>query len=227
MTNGEAPMSRTSRIPSPRLTAPVAHVNGGTHKVRSAEHDEDVARRLDTLDARIWAAARRRGDPQLAVGAAREFAREVFVALILRAGDGRHRVNCSVPVEDGSLNAPADLPMSILIEIPAVSLPRGGVDEEIRELVALSHVTGASAVLILRTFDSGGEQGGQGGQAEGSDTYTVRGWRITGGGCEPLDAAGMFAFCCSEASSGEPLPIHPGSRYADALPLPAVSPRGS
>jgi hypothetical protein len=202
----------------------MAHTNGTTHQVRSAHHDDAVAGRLDAIDERIWAAARRREDPHLAVGDAREFAREVFVALILRAGDGRHRVNCSVPVEDGSLSAPADLPMSILVEIPAVALPRGGVDEEIRELVALSHVTGDPGVLILRTFDDDGEKAGQ---PEGPDPYTVRGWRITGGRTEPMDAAGMFAFCCSEASSGEPLPISLETRYADALPLPTVTPRGA
>jgi hypothetical protein len=258
----------------------VARVNGAvpgsTRKVAPAGHDPAVARRLDALDARIWAAARPLDDPQLAVGMARDFAREVFVSLILRAGDGLHRVNCSVAVPDGPVSAPADLPMSIMIEVPAVSLPRGGVDEEIRELLALAHVTGCPAVLILRTI-GGGDQGtvGAADTTEFADTdmadataepaataqpasaesaspepaqvdlppapgpsadalpadsppadyadYTVRGWRIIAGRAEPLDAAGMFAFCCSEASSGEPLPIHPGTHYADALPLPAVS----
>jgi hypothetical protein len=259
-------MSSTHRIPSPRPTLPVAQANGGvpgtTRKVGPAGHDPAVARRLDALDARIWAAARPLDDPQLAVSAARDFAREVFVALILRAGDGRHRVNCSVAAPDGPLSAPADLPMSIMIEIPAVSLPRGGIDEEIRELVALARVTGCPAVLILRTLDggrTGSADAGAGADAESSGNsaadvvsgkgrlgaeaasaadpdadpddettgtdYTVRGWRIADGRTEPMDAAGMFAFCCAEASSGEPLPIHPGTRYADALPLPAVSRR--
>ena len=245
-------MSSTHRIPSPRPTIPVAQANGGvpgtTRKVGPAGHDPAVARRLDALDARIWAAARPLDDPQLAVSMARDFAREVFVALVLRAGDGQHRVNCSVAAPDGALSAPADLPMSIMIEIPAVSLPRGGVDEEIRELLALARVTDCPAVLILRTLD-GGRSGVEGGHpdvvagpsrvgaeaAAAADAdpedesnrtdYTVRGWRIVGGRAEPMDAAGMFAFCCADASSWEPLPIHPGTRYADALPLPAVSRR--
>jgi hypothetical protein len=225
-------MSSTSRIPGPRPTAPVAHANGGvpgsTRKVGSDRHDPAVARRLDALDARIWAAARPLDDPQLAVGAARDFAREVFVALILRAGDGRHRVNCSVASPDGPVSAPADLPMSIMIAIPAVSLPRGGVDDEIRELLALAFVTGSPAVLILRTLEDGEAQASADrDRAAGAEDYTVRGWRIAAGRSEPMDAAGMFAFCCSEASSGEPLPIHPGTRYADALPLPSVAPPGA
>ena len=151
---------------------------------------------------------------------------------------------------DGPLSAPADLPMSIMIEIPAVSLPRGGVDEEIRELLALARVTDSPAVLILRTLDGdradtldagadadfavgAGRPGAEADSGAGTDPehgtiradYTVRGWRIADGHTEPMDAAGMFAFCCAEASSGEPLPIHPGTRYADALPLPAVSRR--
>jgi hypothetical protein len=34
----------------------------------------------------------------------------------------------------------------------------------------------------------------------------------------------MFAFCCSEASSGEPLPLDPNTRYVDARAL--VTPPG-
>ena len=52
----------------------------------------------------------------------------------------------------------------------------------------------------------------------------VRGWRLSGGQTLPIDAAGMFAFCCSEASSGEPLPLDPNTRYTDARAL--VTPPG-
>jgi len=42
---------------------------------------------------------------------------------------------------------------------------------------------------------------------------------MSGGTTAPIDAAGMFAFCCSEASSGEPLPLDPNTRYVDARAL--------
>jgi hypothetical protein len=55
----------------------------------------------------------------------------------------------------------------------------------------------------------------------GKPGYVVRGWRLADGGTAPIDAAGMFAFCCSEASSGEPLPLDPNTRYVDAQVLAA------
>jgi hypothetical protein len=171
--------------------------------------DEATARRLDALDARLWAAARRTDDPQRAVVMARDFADDVFVGLVFAAGSGVHEVNCSVPVAGGTLAAGRDLRMSILSEVAALSYPCDGADVEVRELFALAHVTGASATAIMRTRDLDPSVGG----------YTVRGWRVLTSGTEPLDAAGMFAFCCSEATSGEPLPLDPATRYTDAVPL--------
>jgi hypothetical protein len=171
--------------------------------------DEATAQRLDALDARLWAVARRTDDPQGSVRAARDFADDVFVGLVFAAGSGVHTVNCSVPTEVGTLSAGRDLRMSILSEVAALSYPRDGADVEVRELFALAHASGAPATAIMRTRDLDPAVGG----------YTVRGWRVSASGTEPLDAAGMFAFCCSEATSGEPLPIDPNTRYADAVPL--------
>lgn len=171
--------------------------------------DEATTRRLDALDARLWAAARRTDDPQRAVVLARDFADDVFVGLVFAAGSGVHTVNCSMPFAGGTLTAGRDLRMSILSEVAALSYPCDGADVEVRELFALAHVTGAAATAIMRTRDLDPSVGG----------YTVRGWRVSTSGTEPLDAAGMFAFCCSEATSGEPLPLDPAARYADAVPL--------
>jgi hypothetical protein len=55
----------------------------------------------------------------------------------------------------------------------------------------------------------------------GTPGYVVCGWRLCDGQTAPIDAAGMFAFCCSEASSGEPLPLDPNTRYVDARALAA------
>lgn len=176
--------------------------------------DESTTLRLDALDARLWAAARRTDNPQAAVRAARDFADDVFVGLVFAAGSGVHAVNCSLPSAAGTLSAGRDLRMSILAEVAALSYPHDGADIEVRELFALAHATGATATVILRTRDLDPAVGG----------YTVRGWRVSRSGTEPVDAAGMFAFCCSEATSGEPLPLDPNTRYADAprLTLPAT-----
>lgn len=171
--------------------------------------DEATTERLDALDARLWAAARRTDDPQQVVRTARDFADDVFVGLVLAAGSGVHSVNCSVPSPAGTLSAGRDLRMSILSEVAALSYPRDGADVEVRELFAMAHATGAVGTVIMRTRDLDPSVGG----------YTVRGWRVSASGTEPVDAAGMFAFCCSEASSGEPLPIDPNTRYADAVAL--------
>jgi hypothetical protein len=184
------------------------HLEAGPSEAEEGP-DEATAQRLDALDARLWAAARRTDDPQSAVRAARDFADDVFVGLVLTAGSGVHAVNCSVPTTAGTLSAGRDLRMSILSEVAALSYPRDGADVEVRELFALAHVTNASATAIMRTRDLDPAVGG----------YTVRGWRLSAAGTEPIDAAGMFAFCCSEATSGEPLPIDPNTRYADAVPL--------
>lgn len=188
------------------------HVEAATADADDQGPDEATAQRLDALDARLWAAARRTDDPQYAIRAARDFADDVFVGLVLSAGSGVHAVNCSVPTPAGTLSAGRDLRMSILSEVAALSYPRDGADMEVRELFALAHVTGAPATVIMRTQDLDPAVGG----------YTVRGWRVSTPGTEPIDAAGMFAFCCSEATSGEPLPIDPNTRYADAVPLPRL-----
>jgi hypothetical protein len=112
-----------------------------------------------------------------------------------------------------------------------VSLPASGAEREVCELFTLAHVTGVEATAILRTrprpgADDFGATFGVG-QASG-DGYVVRGWRLANGQSMPIDAAGMFAFCCSEASSGEPLPLDPNTRYADARALvitPVTTPR--
>ena len=180
---------------------------------------------LDHLDAQIWAAARATDDPQLAVGKAREFAEGVFVGLVIGAGSGSHSLNCSVPTDAAPVTAEKDLHFEVAADIPAVSLPASGAERELCELFALAHVSGAEATAILRsrplpgggapgtTFDTDGDIGGD------ADGYVVRGWRLADGQSTPIDAAGMFAFCCSEASSGEPLPLDPNTRYADARAL--------
>lgn len=179
----------------------------------------DLTERVDDLDALIWTAARTTDDPQLAVVRAREHAESVFIGLVLTIGTGAHRLNCSVPTASGPVTAGQDLRMDIATEIPAVSLPASGAERELCELFALAHVTGADATVILRSrplLEPDADVGTPG--------YVVRGWRLSGDETAPIDAAGMFAFCCSEASSGEPLPLDPNTRYVDARTL--VTPPG-
>ncbi|GAA1954809.1 hypothetical protein [Catenulispora subtropica] len=183
--------------------------------------------RVDHLDALIWAAARTTDDPQLAVGKAREFAEGIFVSLVVAAGSGSHRLNCSVPTATGPVTADEDLRFEIAADVPAVSLPASGAEREVCELFALAHVSGVEATAILRTRPlSGGDFGSTFGIGDGlgGEGYVVRGWRLADGRSAPIDAAGMFAFCCSEASSGEPLPLDPTTRYADARAL-VMTPR--
>jgi hypothetical protein len=174
----------------------------------------DLCERVDDLDALIWAAARKTDDPQSAVVRAREYAESVFIGLVLTVGSGSHRLNCSVPTRSGAITAGEDLRMDIVTEVPAVTLPASGAERELCELFALAHVTGAEATVILRSRPlllPGDDPSAPG--------YVVRGWRLSGGKTAPIDAAGMFAFCCSEASSGEPLPLDPNTRYTDARAL--------
>ncbi|MEY9933604.1 hypothetical protein ABH926_008260 [Catenulispora sp. GP43] len=179
----------------------------------------DLTERVDDLDALIWAAARDTDDPQLAVLRAREFAESVFIGIVLTIGSGAHRLNCSVPTSSGPVTAGEDLRLDIATEIPAVGLPASGAERELCELFALAHVSGAEATLILRSRPLLEPDAGS-----GTPGYVVRGWRVAGGTTTPIDAAGMFAFCCSEASSGEPLPLDPNTRYVDARAL--VTPPG-
>jgi hypothetical protein len=182
---------------------------------------------LDRLDALIWNAARITDDPQLAVGQAREYADGVFVGLVIGAGSGTHRLNCSVPTSSGPLTAGEDLHFEIAAEVPAVILPGSGAEREVCELFALAHVSRVGATAILRSrplplppaSDGGLAARPDSGSGSGSTGYVVRGWRLTDGRSTPIDAAGMFAFCCSEASSGEPLPLDPSTSYVDARAL--------
>ena len=200
-------MSAISNLPHPRTTFP------GPAAV------PDLTERVDDLDALIWAAARATDDPQLAVVRAREVAESVFIGLVLTIGSGAHRLNCSVPTQSGPVTAGEDLRLDIATEIPAVGLPASGAERELCELFALAHVSGADATLILRSRPLLEPDAGS-----GAPGYVVRGWRMAGGTTTPIDAAGMFAFCCSEASSGEPLPLDPSTRYVDAQAL--VTPPG-
>lgn len=179
----------------------------------------DLTERVDDLDALIWAAARKTDDPQLAVVRAREHAESVFIGLVLTIGSGAHRLNCSVPTAAGPVTAGEDLRMDIATEVPAVSLPASGAERELCELFALAHVTGVDATVILRSRPLLEPD-----ENTGTPGYVVRGWRLSGDQTVPIDAAGMFAFCCSEASSGEPLPLDPNTRYTDARAL--VAPPG-
>lgn len=174
----------------------------------------DLTERIDDLDALIWTAARTTDDPQLAVAKAREYAESVFIGLILTIGSGAHRLNCSVPTPSGPLTAGEDLRLDIATDIPAVTLPASGAERELCELFALAHISNADATVILRSRNLPEPNA-----ATGTPGYVVRGWRLSNGQTTPIDAAGMFAFCCSEASSGEPLPLDPNTRYADARPL--------
>jgi len=175
----------------------------------------DLTERVDDLDALIWAAARTTDDPQLAVVRAREHAESVFIGLVLTIGSGAHRLNCSVPTATRPVTAGEDLRLDIATEVPAVSLPASGAERELCELFALAHVTGVEATVILRSRPLPDAQGPEAVPAG----YVVRGWHLSGDETVPIDAAGMFAFCCSEASSGEPLPLDPSTRYADARTL--------
>lgn len=218
-------MSTISNLPQPRIsrTDLATSPEGAT----TSSLAPALAERIDRLDALIWAAARTSDDPQLVVGKAREFAEGLFVGLVIGAGSGSHRLNCSVPTTSGPITADEDLRFDIAAEVPAVSLPASGAEREVCELFALAHLTGVEATAILRTRplpgdDTFGATFGIG-QANG-DGYVVRGWRLADGQSIPIDAAGMFAFCCSEASSGEPLPLDPTTRYADARAL-VITPR--
>lgn len=209
-------MSAISNLPHPR-TAFLGHAEPADHTVPAVP--AVLAERVDDLDALIWTAARTTDDPQLAVVKAREYAQSVFIGLVLTIGSGAHRLNCSVPTASGPVTAGEDLRMDIATEIPAVSLPASGAERELCELFALAHVSGADSTVILRSrplLEPNTDAGTPG--------YVVRGWRLSGGETTPIDAAGMFAFCCSEASSGEPLPLDPNTRYVDARAL--VTPPG-
>ena len=190
------PPSATCRTPAPRS--------------RSRPRT-DLTERVDDLDALIWAAARATDDPQLAVVRARELAESVFIGLVLTIGSGAHRLNCSVPTPSGPVTAGEDLRLDIATEIPAVGLPASGAERELCELFALAHVSGADATVILRSRPLlEPDAGVRSPRIRGPRLAHVR--RQT----TPIDAAGMFAFCCSEASSGEPLPLDPNTRYVDA-----------
>lgn len=187
---------------------------GNTHNGHdNGNGSGNVVQRLDRLDEKIWTTARHTDDPHVAVRAARDFADRVFVGIILGAGSGQHRLNCSVSTDVGTVTAPANMPMSVLADIRTIALPGDRSDNEICELIALAHVGGAPTVIVLRTADLDCPS------FEQADDCLVRGWQIVQGRCEPLDAAGVFAVCCSESLGGGPLPIHPGTRYADAYPL--------
>ena len=223
-------MSTINNLPHPRFGAAAPdRPDGPDHPDRSP-----ATARVDRLDALIWSAARTTDDPQLAVGRARDFAEDVFVGLVVGAGSGAHRLNCSVPTASGPVTADQDLRFEIAADVRAVTLPASGDERELCELFALAHVTGAEATAILRTrpltgaevsTEVGTEVGSTSGIADANASpenphgYVVRGWRLADGRTFPIDAAGMFAFCCSEASSGEPLPLDPNTRYADARPL--------
>lgn len=203
-------MTTINNLPNPRTALVGRSVATGL---------PDLTERIDDLDALIWAAARSTDDPQLAVGRAREHAESVFIGLVLTIGSGAHRLNCSVPAASGPITAGADLRMDVATEVPAVTLPASGAERELCELFALAHVTGADATVIVRSrplLEPDATTGAPG--------YVVRGWRLSGDLTAPIDAAGMFAFCCSEASSGEPLPLDPNTRYVDARAL--VTPPG-
>jgi|GEM_PF-6845597 len=198
-------MSTVSNLPAPR-TALLGRTD--------VTDITDLTERVDDLDALIWAAARSTDDPQLAVVRAREHAESVFIGLVLTIGSGAHRLNCSVPTPNGAVTAGEDLRLDISTEISAVGLPASGAERELCELFALAHVSGADATVILRSRPLLEPD-----PAGGTPGYVVRGWRLSGGTTAPIDAAGMFAFCCSEASSGEPLPLDPNTRYVDARAL--------
>jgi hypothetical protein len=212
-------MSTISNLPHPLplLSGPTAFDDPAEAPGRPGSATlPDLTERIDDLDALIWAAARNTDDPQLAVVRAREYADSVFIGLVLTAGTGAHRLNCSVPTAAGPLTAGEDLRIDVATEIPAVSLPASGAERELSELFALAHVSTADATVILRSrplLEPNADTGKPG--------YVVRGWRLADGGTAPIDAAGMFAFCCSEASSGEPLPLDPNTRYVDAQVLAA------
>jgi hypothetical protein len=175
--------------------------------------DKSVLRRLDLLDEKIWLAARATDDPHLAVRAARDFADDVFLGVLVGAGSGQHRLNCSVTTHSETLTAPEYLPLSILADVGAIAMPRDRGEHEICELIALAHASASQAVIVLRTSELTGPP------VELSDDVRVRGWRITEQRCEPLDAAGMFAVSCSESIAGEVLPLNPGTHYEDGYPL--------
>jgi hypothetical protein len=214
-------MSTISNLPHP----------GAGALDRNTVRPADLEERFDRLDALIWHAARTSDDPQLAVGQAREYADGVFVGLVIGAGSGTHRLNCSVPTASGPLTAGEDLRFEIAAEVPAVILPGSGAEREVCELFALAHVSRIGATAILRSrplplpsalasdLAAHPDPDPGPGPGPGSTGYVVRGWRLADGRSTPIDAAGMFSFCCSEASSGEPLPLDPSTRYVDARAL--------
>ena len=204
-------MSTVSNLPAPR---PATTCHADVTDRADLSGLTKLTERVDDLDALIWAAARSTDDPQLAVVRAREHAESVFIGLVLTIGSGAHRLNCSVPTPSGAVTAGEDLRLDICTEIPAVSLPASGAERELCELFALAHVSGADATVILRSRPLPEPD-----PATGTPGYVVRGWRLSGDTTAPIDAAGMFAFCCSEATSGEPLPLDPNTRYVDARAL--------
>jgi hypothetical protein len=217
-------MSTISNLPHPHARPRDRNPDQNAHRPVGLEEC------FDRLDALIWKAARTTDDPQLAVGQAREYADEVFVGLMMGAGSGAHRLNCSVPAASGPLTAGEDLRFEIAAEVPAVILPGSGAEREVCELFALAHVSRVEAIAILRSRSgplpfppaSGDDPAAHPDPI--SAGYVVRGWRLADGRSTPIDAASMFAFCCSEASSGEPLPLDPNIRYVNARAL-VIPPR--
>jgi hypothetical protein len=153
-------------------------------------------------------------EPERASARALDAATAVFTPLLEQAGDGRHTLTCTVALPRERLSY--SLPFVRTADL--IAFPDDGPEELLWAVLAIAHLAGRSATLLLRGRRLAGHTRDLPTDRRTPEPVTLRAWRLTAGRAEPLTDAQVFALTCT-SPSGDPVPPECGARYLSAYPL--------
>ncbi|MCZ4610383.1 hypothetical protein O3S80_42800 [Streptomyces sp. Lzd4kr] len=142
-----------------------------------------------------------------------ETAAQAFKALLDTLGAGRHHLVCSAHTDQGSFAS------------VSTTVDRAPDDQDLMEadgegslmfchLLAQTSLGYRDAAIFTRTYAS-------------EDRAVLRGWRVTAGWPEPMEAADVFAAYCTDLATGDPIPPEPGTDYQAGILLAPNRPGSS
>lgn len=167
------------------------------------------------VEAIVWEAAARAGEPEAQREAAFRRALRTVGAVLRRAGSDVLRLSCAARTPEGVLSD------SVWLTRPGeVSrlLSGHGPTGVLLDLLSTCHLPDGEGVLLLRSRSSRIHP------LLGHAGTVVRGWRVRADVVEPLSAAEVFASCCTDGESGQLIPPELGVEHDAGFPLPLSGP---
>lgn len=167
------------------------------------------------VEAIVWEAAARAGEPEAQREAAFRSALRTVGAVLQRAGSDALRLSCAARTPEGVLSD------SVWLTQPwAISrlLSGHGPTGVLLDLLSTCHLPDGEGVLLLRSRSSRIHP------LLGHAGTVVRGWRVRADVVEPLSAAEVFASCCTDGESGQLIPPELGVEHDAGFPLSTSAP---